>query len=312
MGTTQQQRLGSRAQWPATPSVAQPSALRRWWSGRLGGPLFAEMALMAALFLGYRQVRYLTKSDVSTAMANASEVVRLERDLGMFTERAVQRVVMHSETLVHLLNRYYVMVHFPATIAFILWAFVRHQAAYRLIRAWFLIVTAAALAIHVAYPLAPPRMLRGHGFVDTLRIYGPQIYSTDTTKSIANQFAAMPSLHFGWALLVAIGVVHVKRHPWSYVVLLHPVITLMAIVATANHYWLDAGVAIVLVAIAVVVVAHVAASDRVGEETFQSCDRGNLAGAGNVNAERTPDACQAVEPCSSRGARHHLPGGGMR
>jgi hypothetical protein len=246
---------GPQASWSA-PSAASASAWRRWWQGRLGLPLMIEIALMGALFVGYRQVRYITKGDTGTAMENASAVVRMEQDLGVFTERAVQRIVMHSETLIHVLNRYYVTMHFPVTIAFILWAFVRHQGAYRAIRACFLLVTAAGLVLHVAYPLAPPRMLRAQGFVDTLRIYGPRIYSTDTTKSVANQFAAMPSLHFGWALLVAIGFIYIKRTRWSLLMLAHPFITLMAIVATGNHYWIDAGVAGVLVVMSVVFVGR--------------------------------------------------------
>jgi hypothetical protein len=110
-------------------------------------------------------------------------------------------------------------------------------------------VSAAALAIHVAFPLVPPRMLTSEGFVDTLHQFGPRIYSTDTEHSVANQFAAMPSLHFGWALMVAVGFIAIKRTTWSLAALAHPLVTLLAIVATANHYWLDAAVALALVAL---------------------------------------------------------------
>jgi hypothetical protein len=113
-------------------------------------------------------------------------------------------------------------------------------------RNWLMGVTATALAIHVAFPLAPPRMLAG--FVDTLDVFGPDIYPADHTQSVANQFAAMPSLHFGWSVIVAAGFVMVVRNRWRWLALAHPVITLLAIVATANHYWLDAAVAGLLVA----------------------------------------------------------------
>ena len=66
-------------------------------------------------------------------------------------------------------------------------------------------VTAIGLVIHVLFPLAPPRLLPGQGIIDTLRLYGPNIYKADLRKSVTNQIAAMPSLHFGWALLVAFG-----------------------------------------------------------------------------------------------------------
>ena len=90
-------------------------------------------------------------------------------------------------------------------------------------------------------------MLDQHGFVDTLQTYGPRIYAEDTNESVANQFAAMPSLHFGWALLIALMFIRIKRTRWSWVALAHPAITLLAIVATANHYLADAAVAGVLV-----------------------------------------------------------------
>jgi PAP2 superfamily len=221
-----------------------------------------ELVLMGGLFLAYRQTRHLAQGDTEVAMANASRVVDVERQLHVFSEAAVQRLVLHSRLIIDLLNHYYVMVHFPVTIAFLLWAHLRHPGAYSRIRVWFIGVTSAALAIHVAYPLAPPRMLRGNGFVDTLHVYGPRIYSTDTTESVANQFAAMPSLHFGWALLLAVGFAGIKRTKWSLLAFVHPAVTLLAIVATANHYWLDAAVAFLLIVVVGATIHYVPALRR--------------------------------------------------
>ncbi len=204
---------------------------------------------MGALFLAYRQARLLTRTDRRIAIENARRVVRWEQQLHLFTERSVQRMFSGSELVIEALNRYYVYVHFPATIAFIVWAYVRHISAYRPIRLHFIAVTVAALGLHVVFPLAPPRMLGDLGFVDTLYRYGPRIYSLQTNQSVANQFAAMPSLHFGWAMLVAISVIGIKRSRRSLLILLHPLLTLLAIVATANHYWLDALVALALIAL---------------------------------------------------------------
>jgi hypothetical protein len=203
--------------------------------------------MMGAVFAIYRQIRFLTRNDTDAAMDNADRVVDFERQFHFFSERTVQDLVMHSHTLVAFLNRYYVTVHFPLTVAFLLWVFFRHHDAYHRIRNTFVSVTIAALAIHVAFPLAPPRMLPDAGFVDTLQRFGPRIYSEDTSESIANQFAAMPSLHFGWAFIVAGAYVSIRRTRRSLWVMLHPAITLLAIVATANHYWLDAAVAGALV-----------------------------------------------------------------
>ena len=177
----------------------------------LGRRLVGELFMMGAVFAIYRQIRFLTRNDTDAAMENATRVVDFERQFHFFSERTVQDVVMHSHTLVAFLNRYYVTVHFPLTVAFLLWVFFRHHDAYGRIRNTFVSVTVAALAIHVAFPLAPPRMLPDAGFVDTLQRFGPRIYSADTSESIANQFAAMPSLHFGWAFIVAGAYVSIRR-----------------------------------------------------------------------------------------------------
>ncbi len=227
----------------AVPTHSPVRSAERARPGALG-----ELALIATVFVAYRQIRFLTRNDTAAAFANARRVVGFERRLGVFSEAAVQDLSMRSRAVVELLNRYYVSVHFPLTVVFLIWVFVRHGDAYRQIRRWFVAVTVAALAIHVAFPLAPPRMLTELGFVDTLDRFGPRIYSTDTERSIANQFAAMPSLHFGWAAMVAGGFVAIRSSRASLLALAHPLITLLAIVATANHYWLDAAVALVLVA----------------------------------------------------------------
>jgi hypothetical protein len=212
-----------------------------------------EVALVVAVIMLYRSGRMITQDATGQALANASRVIDFERATGIFSERSVQAWALGRPAFVELLNRYYVMVHFPATIAFFVWAFIRHPGAYRFIRTWFVLVTLAALVIHVGFPLAPPRMTSG--FRDTLQEFGPRIYPRDTTRSLSNQFAAMPSLHFGWALMLAVSFIAIKRNRKSLLMLLHPAITLLAIVATGNHYWLDAMIAAVLAAIFAVALA---------------------------------------------------------
>jgi hypothetical protein len=207
-----------------------------------------ELGIAASVYVLYWFGRMVTQGADAAAARNARWVIDLERSLGAFNERTVQRWAMDVPGVIEFLNRYYVWIHFPASIAFLVWVFVRRRTAFAMIRTWFTVVTLAALVIHVAFPLAPPRMTPG--FVDTLDVFGPDIYSNDPGGSVANQFAAMPSLHFGWALMVAIGIGRLTtRSTRAWMV--HPVITLLAIVATGNHYWIDAAVAGVLVVVAV-------------------------------------------------------------
>jgi hypothetical protein len=106
-------------------------------------------------------------------------------------------------------------------------------------------------------------MLDAAHLVDTGQVYGPTVYGArPATDSMANQFAAMPSLHFGWALMVAIGLIAATRSRLRWLWLLHPLLTLLVIVGTANHYWLDAVVAAVLLGIALALVRAPSAKPR--------------------------------------------------
>lgn len=254
--------------------------------GRTVLDLAREVVAVVAVYLAYQRGRMLAKDQASEAFANARLVIDFERRLNVFSERTVQRLSMHYDGVMWLLNHYYARVHFPFTTAFVIWLFFRHRETYRWVRTWLISVTMIALVIHAAFPLAPPRMLPTHGFIDTLRLDGLHIYSVDPNQSLANQFAAMPSLHFGWALIVAIAFIAVRRTPWSIVALAHPAVTLLAIVATANHYWIDAAVALLLVTGALLIVRaiHFTMSRATSSEftDWRSAARGSQARGSQV------------------------------
>jgi hypothetical protein len=220
-----------------------------WWRGRFGRRLLLEVALLFSLLTLYRLGRYLGRNNVEEAFEHARDILHLERHLGVLREERIQDLVLDHLPVVKLLNRYYAMVHFPATVAFIALVYIRTPELYRRIRFIFVSVTAVALATQILYPLAPPRMMSG--FVDTIARYGPAIYSRPGVASVANQYAAMPSLHVGWALIVAYGVLQMTTARWRWIGVVHAVITSFAVVATANHYWLDGLIALGMVVVAV-------------------------------------------------------------
>lgn len=226
-------------------------AVSTWWNSRWGRRFVIELAVCFVLLWIYRYVRFLARDQLVEAFANARRVVRLEQFAGVFVEDDLQRIVIDSRPIVAFLNRYYVTAHFSTTVVCLLFLYVRRPTLYPHIRRVLVMTTFVGMILHVVFPLAPPRMLSWHGFVDTLERWGPTVYSADTMRSTANQFAAMPSLHFGWAVIVAYAVLRAFRSRWRYVALVHPFLTLAAIVLTANHYLVDAAVAGVLVAVAV-------------------------------------------------------------
>ncbi|MFG2296473.1 phosphatase PAP2 family protein [Streptomyces sp. NPDC048603] len=218
---------------------AGPGAARR--------RLIREAVLVAVLFAVYKAGRTLSADRTDDAFRNAEWIWDAERALRLPGEGSVQGLLLHGDSFVYAANCYYAAVHFPATALFLVWLYLRRPAHYLWTRRVLTLLTGAALGLHLALPLAPPRMLRATGLIDTAQVYGPSVYgASPAADTTANQFAAMPSLHFGWALMLALGMIAATRSRWRALWLLHPLVTLLVIVGTANHYWLDALVATLL------------------------------------------------------------------
>jgi hypothetical protein len=205
-----------------------------------------ELLLVIALFAVYNLGRLVLAGDVSAAYANAGRVWELERAWNLPSEAALQEALLGQAWGVRAANVYYACVHFPATAALLLWTYLRQPALYRRARTTLAALTAAGLVVHILYPLAPPRLLSAAGMVDTGHAVGPSVYSGSASDALANQYAAMPSLHVGWATVVAAVLVTGTRGRRRWLWLLHPLATLAVVVLTANHYWLDAVVALAL------------------------------------------------------------------
>jgi hypothetical protein len=246
-------------------------------------PLVRELLLVVGLFLVYKFGRQLATGRTGDAFDNAHRVWDLERALHLPGEGSVQNLLLHGDSLVHIANTYYATVHFPATAAFLIWLYLRRPAHYVWARRVLATVTSAALVLPFVFPLAPPRMLAATGLVDTAHVYGPSVYGPPSSDHLSNQFAAMPSLHFGWALMVAIGLIAATRSRWRWLWLLHPLITLVVIVGTANHYWLDAIVATAMLGVALALIhrpQRTATTAGRAQESLAPAEEKVLVGAG--------------------------------
>jgi hypothetical protein len=206
---------------------------------------FGEVALIALLLSVYQLVRHLAGGHAESADEHATLVWHLERALFLPNEAAMQHWTMHWPYVSRLANLYYVGVHFPGTTVALAWLFLRHRAIYLRARTELVLLTSAGLVVHVLFPLAPPRLMPGFGTVDTMLSVGPSAYPAGDT-GFANQYAAMPSLHVGWSILVALAVLRATDSRWRWLVLLHPALTTTVVLVTANHYWLDGIVAALL------------------------------------------------------------------
>ena len=191
----------------------------------------------------YQAGRALAARSTGAAFDNAYVIWDLERLLRLPDEASLQASALRETTLVRAANVYYAAVHFPATVGFLVWLYLRRPLDYRWVRRTLATLTGAGLVLHLLVPVAPPRMLGRLGFVDTADVYGPAVYGPPDASSFADQYAAMPSLHIGWAMLVAMGVIATSRGRWRWLSLAHPLLTTLVVVVTANHFWLDGLVA---------------------------------------------------------------------
>jgi PAP2 superfamily protein len=211
-----------------------------------------EIALVGGLFVLYKLGRALATGHEELARTHARSVHRLEAVLHLPSEAHLQALLPTGA--LHAANYYYVGVHFPLTLAFLAWGLLRRPAAeYRWARNLLIVQTLSALVIHMAYPLAPPRMFPQWGFVDTMTTLGPSAYA-GASGAVANQYAAMPSLHIGWAVLIAVVLWRTAPRRLGWVGAAHAGLTVAVVVVTANHWWVDGLVAVVLLAVALAVV----------------------------------------------------------
>jgi hypothetical protein len=199
-----------------------------------------EIAILASLYGVYEAVRGAGHASLSVARDHTSDIVALERALHVFNERAVQEWSRGVPYLPALLGLAYMSLHFGATTVAVRWVYRERREAFPLVRMTLIISTAIALAGYVLYPAAPPR-LAGVGISDTVSKHTGLNLSSDLLGSFYNPFAAVPSLHFGYALIVGVAVAWLARRRWVRVLgAVYPAFMLFDIVATGNHFWFDA------------------------------------------------------------------------
>ncbi|MCX4786278.1 MULTISPECIES: phosphatase PAP2 family protein [unclassified Streptomyces] len=259
-GTSQEARLG------ATPSPivdeAAPTADAEQNAGRRdGGPpglrsphplrslrsprrprFWFEILLLAASYWVYSLVRNAVPEQRAEALHNAGRIWSVETHLGIAVEQAVNHAVNSVTWLIVSMNYYYATLHFVVTVCVLVWLFHRHPGRYAAARLALFATTAVALLGYYLYPLAPPRLMSGGHFIDTVVVHQTWgSMASGNFKNMSNQYAAMPSMHIGWSLWCGLTLYALAAAPWVRVLgLLYPAVTLLVIVSTANHFWLDA------------------------------------------------------------------------
>ena len=211
-----------------------------------------ELALWLALYPVYLAIRGLSIDSYGTALANARDLISVERSLSIFHEGAVQDALsaLHGP-----LSTYYMLGFGPVVAATLVWLATTWPELYRRLRTALLVSLGFAAVSYALLPMAPPRLVPDIGIADTVGLSSG--HDTGSFGGVVpfNPYAAMPSMHVGWSLLVGIfGFRALRGRAWRWVFAAHPVVMAVAVTATGNHYFLDsaAGVAVVLTALAAI------------------------------------------------------------
>nr|WP_142218218.1 bifunctional glycosyltransferase 87/phosphatase PAP2 family protein [Streptomyces sp. SLBN-118] len=231
-----QYAIPAPAHWSRVP-------LLPYWRRVISRPnLLLELLVIRVGYSAYSHIRAAATGGVASAEEHGRQIAGIERALHIDIEHWINHAVLDTKWAETFFNFYYTSFHFvvPLTILGVLYA--RRPADYRWARASLAFATLLALLGFWLYPLAPPRLMPGMDFVDT--VHGPQDLANPdygAMTAVTNQYAAMPSLHFGWSLWCGLVIVVLAPKLWMKLLgLLHPLFTVCAIVATANHWVLDA------------------------------------------------------------------------
>jgi hypothetical protein len=225
--------------------------MRTWFSTTHSG--LREILGLVALYGVYEVVRGFGGEDFAAAIANTGDIVALEQSVGVYVERAVQESIGGLAGMPTILGLAYMLLHFVGTAVVIVWVHRSRPEAFPIVRTTLIASTALALIGYLAYPAAPPR-LAGLGFSDTVTEHTGLNLSSDLLGSFYNPIAAVPSLHFGYALIVGVALAALaRRRSLRIVGALYPGVMLFVIVATGNHFFFDAAAGGLTVGLAYVV-----------------------------------------------------------
>jgi hypothetical protein len=226
---------------PSTVS-AERSALRPRPAGRFSRrgrlPWWAEAVLAVLAYEIYNLVQAATASKTTQAGRHAQALASVERRLHLHVEPAVNHFAVRHSWIGLGSAYYYALAHLAVTAGVLVFLWIRRPEAYVHLRNGLLSINLLALLVFWLWPVAPPRLV-GHGIVDVL-VHNDVLGAAHVNGNMVNLYAAMPSLHVAWACWCAAAIVTTTRTSWRYLAWLYPLMTTFVVIATGNHYLLDA------------------------------------------------------------------------
>src|SRR5919198_6728633 len=199
-----------------------------------------QLCLFAGAYYAYRLVRGFVDGQAGAAFENARSLVHFERALGLFFEPGLQAWARGQSWILTAADWMYVNSHFVVTTTFLIWLYLARNQAFYYVRNMFMVAMGFALAGYMAYPTAPPRFLPEWGFSDSVANFVGE-NAEQSANVLYNPFAAVPSMHVAFALMIAVPAIMLVKRRWAKVLwAVYPFVVTFVVMVTANHFWLDA------------------------------------------------------------------------
>ncbi len=213
------------------------SRLPRGW-----GDAGRQLGILVLVDVAYELVRGLADGERSVAIAHGRQVIDLERSTHTFFEPSLQAFFLPAHWLIDFANQVYLNSQFSITLAFLIWLYLFRNESYYFVRNMFVVAMGLALVGYTLYPTAPPRMFPERGFVDTITDFSNVNHDSTLAKIFINPYAAVPSMHCAFALMIGGAGVRVARHRVTKAFwVAWPLLVAWVVIVTANHYWFDIG-----------------------------------------------------------------------
>jgi membrane-associated phospholipid phosphatase len=205
------------------------------------GDLGRQIGILVGVDTAYELVRGIADSERADAIVHGAQVIEFEQKTHTFFEPSLQAFFLPAHWLIDVANQLYLNAQFSIALGFLVWLYLFRNETYYFVRNMFVVSMGLALIGYSFFPTAPPRMFPEHGFVDTITDFSNVNHDSALAKIFINPYAAVPSMHCAFALMIGATGVMVCRKWWARAFwALWPLLICWVVIVTANHYWVDA------------------------------------------------------------------------
>jgi membrane-associated phospholipid phosphatase len=214
------------------------------------GDLGRQIVLLLFVDLAYETVRGLADGQQAPAFAHGQAIIDVERGTHTFFEPAMQEFFVQANWLIDFANQVYMNSQFAVVLGFFFWLYFFRNEAFYFVRNMFMVSMGLALVGYTLYPTAPPRLFPQYGFVDTINDFSNVNHDSALVKVFINPYAAVPSMHCAFALMVGLSAAKLSRHWYTRALwMMWPALVTWVVIVTGNHYWVDAALGAMVAAL---------------------------------------------------------------